>query len=736
MSEASSCASVPSPRGGQGQGEGDRAVHGYVCPNPLTPTLSPSGRGSTLHSWHVLRSVIAIVSLAIGLAVAAAWWWIASLGPAPLGEGLAFSTVVLDRDGKLLRPYATDEGRWRLPATRESVDPRFLDMLFAYEDSRFLSHRGVDPLALGRALLQLVWNGRVVSGASTLTMQVARLLEPRERTWLAKLRQIVRAIEIEQKLSKDEVVAVYLSLAPYGGNLEGIRAASLAYFGKEPRRLTLAESALLVALPQSPEFRRPDRSVDNARKARDRVLDRVAAAGLVPADEVARAKLEPVPDRRKPMPMLAPHAADAVVAAAPGRSFHRLTIDAVLQKNLENLALERARALGPQISVALVAVDHATGEVLARVASADYFDASRAGQVDMTQAVRSPGSTLKPFIYGIGFEDGLIHPETLIEDRPVRYGSYAPENFDLTFQGTVTVRRALQMSLNVPAVAVLDKIGASRFTARLAQSGAGLVLPKGEVPGLAMGLGGVGVKLADLVMLYAALARQGMAVPLVERIDAGGELMTPRRLMDPVAAWYIGNVLLGTPPPEHAAGGRIAYKTGTSYGYRDAWAVGFDGQRTIGVWVGRPDGAPVPGLIGRAAAAPILFDAFARTGKLPVALPAAPKGALVAATGKLPPPLQRFRPGRLPGADPQLHIMFPPNGARLELASGDSGKADPIAIKVAGGSGPLTMLVNGLPSTASAGRRTLFFEPEGPGFVRLTVMDASGATDSVMVRLQ
>ena len=264
--------------------------------------------------------------------------------------------------------------------------------------------------------------------------------------------------------------------------------------------------------------------------------------------------------------------------------------------------------------------------------------------------MRSPGSTLKPFIYGLGFEDGLIHPETLIEDRAVRYGAYAPENFDLTFQGTVTVRRALQLSLNVPAVAVLDKVGASRFTARLAQAGGALVLPKGEVPGLAMGLGGVGVNLTDLVALYAGLARLGTTVPLAERIaDERRGAPAPRRLLDPVAAWYVGNILLGTPPPDNAAGGRIAYKTGTSYGYRDAWAVGFDGRRTIGVWVGRPDGAPVPGLIGRVAAAPILFDAFARTGKLPAALPGAPKGALIAATAKLPPPLQRFRPGALAG---------------------------------------------------------------------------------------
>jgi penicillin-binding protein 1C len=256
-----------------------------------------------------------------------------------------------------------------------------------------------------------------------------------------------------------------------------------------------------------------------------------------------------------------------------------------------------------------------------------------------------------------------------------------------------------------------------------------------------MGLGGVGVTLRDLVSLYAGLARLGTTVPLVERIGEGEETPTaPRRLLDAPAAWYVGSILLGTPPPENAAAGRIAFKTGTSYGYRDAWAVGFDGRRTIGVWVGRPDGAPVPGLIGRVAAAPILFDAFARTGKLPAPLPAAPKGVLLAATAKLPPPLQRFGASTMAGdaAEAKLRIMFPPNGASLELASDGAGKLDPIALKVMGGSGPLTLLVNGLPlpAAAAAARRTLFFEPGGPGFVRLTVIDGRGASDSVLVRLQ
>jgi penicillin-binding protein 1C len=657
-----------------------------------------------------------------------------SLGPAPLAVD-DVSTAVLDREGRLLRAYAKLDGRWRLPAEVKDVDPRYIDMLLAYEDKRFRQHSGVDPFACGRALEQFMRNGRIVSGASTLTMQVARLLEPRaERSLLAKLRQTVRAIEIERALSKNEVLALYLTLAPYGGNLEGIRAASLSYFGKEPRRLTLGEAALLVALPQSPEARRPDRSVAAAKAARDRVLDRVA--GLFPVAEINRAKLEPIPEGRKSMPMLAPHVADAAVAERPGEHEQRLTIDGQLQKNLEELAQDRSLGLGADTSVAILVVDNATGEELARVGSASYFDQRRSGQVDMTEALRSPGSTLKPFIYGLGFEDGFIHPETLVDDRPVRYGNYAPENFDLTFQGTVSVRRALQMSLNVPAVAVLDKVGASRFTARLAQAGGALVLPKGEVPGLAIGLGGVGVRLGDLVMLYAGLARLGTTLPLTTRLDATPS--RPHRLMDSVAAWYVGNILLGTPPPENAVGGRFAYKTGTSYGYRDAWAIGFDGKRTIGVWVGRPDGAPMPGLVGRTAAAPILFDAFARLGKPIAPLPPAPKAAIFASNARLPLQLQRFRPDGLPSenAQPAPHILFPPNGARLELSATVGGKADPVALKIAGGVQPLTVLVNGIPLADATDKHTLSFAPDGPGFVQLTVVDARGEADSVVIRLQ
>ena len=683
-------------------------------------------------------TALAVIGLMLTTALAA---WTVSLGPLPLSQARQVSTTIVDRNGKLLRAYAMADGRWRLPVDASTaVDPTYLMLLLGYEDRRFRFHAGVDPLALGRAALQLVTRGHIVSGGSTITMQLARLMEPRrERSVYAKLRQMVRALEIERQLSKDQILNLYLALAPYGGNLEGIRAASIAYFGKEPKRLSLAESALLVALPQSPENRRLDRYPEAARIARDRVLDRMVEDGRVPEDDAVQAKAVPVPRLRKPIPILAPHSADRAIAAVKDVPVISLTLDSSLQKVLEALAHDRAVALGPDISVAIIAVDNESGDVLARVGSPDYFDDRRAGQVDMSRAVRSPGSTLKPFIYGLAFEDGFVHPESLIDDRPIRFGSYAPQDFDMTFQGTVPVRKALQLSLNVPAIALLDRVGASRLSSRLKQAGANLVLPKDEVPGLAMGLGGVGITLQDLVQLYSGLARLGSTRPLREIANTKDDERDPLRLMDQIAAWQVGNVLIGTPPPENAPHNRIAFKTGTSYGYRDAWSVGFDGRMTIGVWVGRPDGAPVPGLVGRTAAAPILFDAFARTGKLPAPLARPPKGVLTASNAKLPLPLRRFRPlGELvrSGGEQAPHIQFPLNGSRIDVTNSGDAQFSGMPVKVAGGVLPMTMLVNGAAVGEIDSRRQRLVDSPGPGFARLTVIDATGAADTVVVRIQ
>ncbi len=704
----------------------------------IAPAVPREGR------WRKVRKATAISAVA-GLITATAFAaWVVSLGPLPLEPARKVSTTIVDRNGKLLRAYAMADGRWRLPVdARTSVDPGYLKLLLAYEDRRFHSHHGVDPLALGRAALQLVTRGEIVSGGSTITMQLARLIEPRrERSVYAKLRQMVRAVQLERQLNKDEILDLYLALAPFGGNLEGIRAASIAYFGKEPKRLSLAESALLVALPQSPERRRLDRHPEAAHAARDRVLGRMVEDGVVSQEDAAQARAVAVPKLRKPMPILAPHSSDAAMATVSDKSIIRLTLDSTLQKALEALARDRAIAQGPNISVAIISVDNESGDVLARVGSSDYFDERRAGQVDMTRAVRSPGSTLKPFIYGLAFEDGFVHPESLIDDRPIRFGSYAPENFDMTFQGTVPVRKALQLSLNVPAIALLDRVGSSRLSSRLKQAGGNLVLPKDEAPGLAMGLGGVGVTLQDLAQLYTGLARLGAARPLREIMlaqEKDNDDREPLRLMDQAAAWQVGNVLLGTPPPENGVHNRIAFKTGTSYGYRDAWSVGFDGRITVGVWVGRPDGAPVPGLVGRTAAAPILFDAFARTGKIPAALPKPPKGALVASNAKLPLPLRRFRPaGELirTSGDQMPRIQFPLNGSRIDVDRSAEGQAAPMPVKVAGGVLPLTIMLNGTSVGEIDSRRQRLVEPPGPGFARLTVIDATGAADTVVIRVQ
>jgi penicillin-binding protein 1C len=704
--------------------------------------MSEGGTSGDVKRWA--RRLAAIAASLFLVAVTAFAVWAMSLGPLPLAEAEAVSTTIVDRNGKLLRAYAMADGRWRLPVdARKDVDPTYLKLLLAYEDRRFRDHHGVDPRALARAAYQIATRGHIVSGGSTITMQLARLIEPRSKRSLHfKLRQIVRALEIERQMSKDEILDRYLTLAPYGGNLEGIRSASIAYFGKEPKRLSLAEAALLVALPQSPETRRLDRYPEAAKKGRDRVLDRMVAEQVISADDADQAKAQPVPRFRKPLPILAPHAADQAAATVKDQPVIKLTLDAALQKVLEPLAHDRAVALGPNISVGLIVIDNDSGDVLAHVGSADYFDERRAGQVDMTRAVRSPGSTLKPFIYGLAFEDGFVHPESLIEDRPVRFGSYAPENFDMTYQGTVPVRKALQLSLNVPAIVLLDRVGASRLSTRLKQAGGNLILPKDEAPGLAMGLGGVGVTLQDLAMLYSGLPRLGTTRPLREimtKDNSRDESRETMRLMEPAAAWQVGNVLMGTPPPENAARNRIAFKTGTSYGYRDAWSVGFDGRITIGVWVGRPDGAPVPGLIGRVAAAPILFDAFARTGKLPTALPKAPRGALVAANAKLPLPLRRFRPlGELvrAGAEQAPHIQFPLNGSRIDVDRSAGTEAAAMPVKVSGGVLPLTMMVNGLAVGEIDSRRQRLIDPPGPGFARLTVIDATGAADTVVVRIQ
>jgi penicillin-binding protein 1C len=690
--------------------------------------------------FRKLKVAAVICALAFVAAGTALVLYARSLPPLDLSAAADRSSVVLDRESKLLRPFLTADGRWKLPVTSDDVDPRYLAMLKAFEDKRFDHHSGIDPLGMLRAAGQMLLNGRVVSGGSTLTMQVARLLEPREeRTLSAKLRQAVRAVELEQRFDKARILDLYLTLAPFGGNLEGVRAASFAYFGKEPKRLSTAEAALLVALPQSPETRRPDRFVEAARKARERVLERVEQAGLATSDEVAAARSEPIPTARRPFPNLSPHIAEQAVAEAPTERVQKLSLDARLQAALEGLARERSLGLAPQVSIAILAVDNETGEIRASVGGVDYFAAERAGSLDLTRALRSPGSALKPFIYALAFDNGIAHPETMLEDRPARYGIYIPENFDMTFQGMVSARKALQLSLNVPAVELLSALGPQRFLSRLRDAGVAIAMPRDSgAPGLAVGLGGLGITLQDLTRAYVGLARGGEMLPLRFRQQAAVSGPAPR-LVDPVAAWYVAETLLGAPPPLNAVPGRIAYKTGTSYGYRDAWAVGFDRKHTIGVWVGRADNGAVPGLVGRAVAAPILFDAFARLGIDPRPFPQ-PADAIVASTSHLPPPLRHLRqdvPKTVAAmTTPALKLAFPPDGAKIDLAASAADGQGQLNLKVAGGAPPYTWLVDGTPVTGPIRRRETAWQPGGKGFMRISVVDGTGASESVSVRLQ
>lgn len=685
------------------------------------------------------RAAITGISLG-GLAAitAVALWQLDRAFPLPLPAALTVSTEVQDRDGQLLRAFATPDGYWRLATSLDQVDKQFVDMLVTYEDKRFWGHQGIDVLALARAAGQFATSGHIVSGGSTLSMQLARLIEPRDsRSLGSKIKQMLRALQIERRLSKREILERYLTLAPYGGNLEGVRAASLAYFGKEPKRLTVSEAALLVALPQLPEKRRPDRNLEIAHAARDRVLTRMVSAGLLGEREAARAALDDVSGLRRTLPALAAHAAYAILPKAiPGQKL-QLTIRKSVQEGLEQVAKDAAARLGPRLSVAMVLADARTGDILGEVGSADFFDATRSGWIDMTKVVRSPGSTLKPFIYGLAFEQGLVAQEMLIEDSPADFSGYRPKNFDMGYQGDVSIRQALQLSLNVPAIRVLDAVGPARLMARFRQADVTPVLPVNEAPGLAIGLGGVGMTLRDLVQLYAGLANGGKAHTLHDGTEPANAERSTTTILDGQATWQITDILSGVKPPQGAAQRGIAYKTGTSYGYRDAWSVGFDGRYVLGVWVGRPDAGAVPGLSGYISAAPILFEGFVRSGLAAVPLPSQPSGVRRPKREELPVTLTRFGAGtdglvQATPTEPAPTIIFPPDGARVDLGT-SSADASPLVLKLQGGRAPFRWLANGKPLVGIDRRRTATWQPDGAGYSTLTVIDAAGRAASVKV---
>ncbi|KEJ90494.1 penicillin-binding protein 1C [Sulfitobacter donghicola] len=649
--------------------------------------------------------------------------WVAQTKLPPVLSEVAVE--VRARDGAMLRAFPVEEGRMRLAVQLEQVDPDFVAQLIRYEDHRFYSHTGVDFVAMMRAAAQAAWHGQVVSGGSTLTMQVARLLENSGTgSVTGKLRQMRVAWALERRLSKEDILSLYLHHAPYGGAVEGIRAASWAWFEKEPYRLTEPEAALLIALPQAPEARRPDRHPVAAFAARERVMKRL--------DMGATDRQPDIPRKMRSIPQDAPHLAAMLRSKAPTALRHDTTIDANLQRQIQALAL-RAVAQQPKgVSTAILIADHTTGEILAHVGSPAYSAAGGAlGFVDMTSAIRSPGSTLKPLIYGLAFDEGLVHPDTLINDAPVSFGTYAPQNFDGEFRGMLTVRDALGLSLNIPPVLLTHEMGVARLMAGLRRAGVDAKLPSGQA-GLAVALGGAGMTLRDLVQLYAGIAQGGRAQTLHEQPLAAPP-SPPRQIISDVAAWQVTDILADILPPRGtaAAAGQVAYKTGTSYGHRDAWAIGYDGRHVVGVWLGRPDGTPVPGAFGGDLAAPILFEALGRIGHTREALPLPPSDTIILGTASLPEPLRIFQPRDAVFAKERHSpvVTFPPDGATLRR----SGYGVPLKLRE--GVLPLTVLVNGAPVLTQLRERNAVLSLDVAGFNEISVIDAKGRSASVEIRL-
>lgn len=536
--------------------------------------------------------------------------WLADrLWPLPMpADDLA--RVVLAEDGTPLWRFADAEGVWRYPVTLDQVSPYYLEALLTYEDRWFYRHPGVNPLALGRAAWQNLTGGRVLSGGSTLSMQVARLLDPHSRTLPGKLRQVWRTAQLEWHLSKRQILELYLNRAPFGGTLQGVAAASWAYLGKSPLQLTPAEAALLAVLPQAPSRLRPDRHPERARLARDKVLQRLGEYQVWPQQRIAEAQEEPLLLAPRQEPALAPLLARRLNRADSPPLIHT-TLDAALQRRLEDLLLGWRARLPERTSAAILVVESQTMAVRAYLGSVDLGDERRFGHVDMINALRSPGSTLKPFLYGMAMDDGLIHSESLLQDVPRRYGDYRPGNFSMGFSGPVAASSALALSLNLPAVQLLEAYGPKRFAAQMRMGGMPLSLPTAAEPNLSLILGGAGSRLEDLVSGYSAFARDGMSAPLRLQPDAP---LVERRLLSPGSAWIIRRILSGQARPDrdpHAElvqRPQLAWKTGTSYGFRDAWSIGVGPRYLIGIWIGRPDGTPVPGQFGLASAAPLMLQ--------------------------------------------------------------------------------------------------------------------------------
>jgi penicillin-binding protein 1C len=524
------------------------------------------------------------------------------IAPISLKKSNNCSSIVYDRENQLLYATTNKNDIWRFKTNIKEIDPLYLKMLINYEDKNFYSHHGVDIIALIRATFQYIKNGHIVSGGSTITMQLAKLLEPKKRTIRAKITEILRAIELELFYSKDEILSAYLTLAPYGGNVESIGAASWRYFGKLPKSLSASEAAILVALPQAPEKNRPDKNAKRAKLARDKILKRTLKAGIISKTIYQKAINKKLTQKLYQFPRLAPHLCQKITKK---RQISKVTIDKNLQIMIQEWAKFRGEALPKDVTIAALVANNYTGEILAYLGSHYIFSKKTQGYIDMTQAIRSPGSTLKPFIYGLGFRKHIIAPLTIIDDSESIFSNYKPSNFDKKFRGEVTIEYALRHSLNIPAVKVLQSVKPNSLV-ELLEPLAKLKIPKNRAS-LSLALGGVGVSMYDLTKFYTALANDGIYCNLHYNYNTK---VTKSAFLDKKSAREVNSILQNVKPPDGFVNSaiKIAFKTGTSYGYRDFWTVAYTKKYSVALLVAKPNGKPMLKSSGREAAAPLAFE--------------------------------------------------------------------------------------------------------------------------------
>lgn len=549
-------------------------------------------------------SILSILCLAL--------FYVAIPLPKPLFPN-DYSTVVLGKDGQILRVFLNQAEQWHLPpAPQHPIPQKLKTAVLHFEDRRFEHHIGIDPLALARALYQNITQQKVISGASTLTMQVARLMNPKKRTYANKALEILQALKIETQYAKTEILHTYLNHAPYGGNIVGYRAASHRYFQKDPAQLTWSQAALLAVLPNAPGILSPQANPTLLHKKRDQLLDALYLAHHIDEETLRLSKQEPIPNQAHPFPMLAPHLAQHCHTQNPGNIVHT-TIDATIQTQAQELVarhVEHLRHSGIHNGLALIA-DTQTGQIVAYVGSQNFNE----HQIDGIVAPRSSGSLLKPFLYALSIDAGLIMPQSQLRDIPTYYGPFSPRNANRTYSGLTTAHDALITSANVPAVRLLYTYGLAPFYQTLKAAGLTTLFRSPQDYGLPLIIGGAEVNALEMAALFRGLANNGTFHPLtIHPSDTPPQ--TPQ-LISPGACHLILNSLRDLARPgseyywhQYQNQWPIAWKTGTSYGHRDAWAVGVSPQWTIAVWVGNFNGDATPDLIGSRCAGPLFFDLF------------------------------------------------------------------------------------------------------------------------------